>query len=235
MLADFKTPEKPFQDSLDYSSSTVKRAANQIFSNSTRSQRGCRSERRYASQNPNPLDQIAPYTEDLEPEIKSNKLLTFDPHHTRKVSHTRQKSIGDYEDVSKLTLRKEASTRNTSKVSMYTEDSRSPCFVNNASDTESVIHVVGEKKKSQFMQGKENVRESVGKSLQVLDSSPCCIYCRFCKLDVHSSIEYYNTRMSGGFLRVFSSIFTCCSGPLWLSNMKVHKCPNCSLVLAKCR
>lgn len=235
MLADFKTPEKPFQESLDNSSSTVKRTANQIFSNSTRSQRGCRSERRYSSQNAKHHDQIAPYAEDLDLEPKSNKLLTFDPGHIRKVSHTRQKTIGECEELSKLTFRKEASTRNTSKVSMYTEDSRSPCCLNNASDTESVIHVVGDKRKLETKQGKENVRESVGKSLQVLDSSPCSIYCRFCKVDVHSSIEYYNTRMSGGLLKVFSSIFTCCSGPLWLSNMKVHKCPKCSLVLAKCR
>ena len=233
MLSNFKTPEKNFPDH-DESLSTVKHASNTIFSNSAHRSRSCRSEGRYTSHNPKVFDQVIPYIEDLEVEGKSSKFLTFEPNHKRKVSHTRQKSITDCHDMSNLTLKKEVSTRNTSKVSMYTEDSRSQYGVQNASESESIIQISSLKQVNP-KGNKENVRTSVGKSLQALGNTPCAIYCRYCKIDVHSNIEYYNTRISGGILKMFSSIFTCCNGPLWLSNMTVHKCPNCSLVLAKCR
>jgi hypothetical protein len=232
MLSDFRTPEKLFPENED-SSSTVKRATNSIFSNSTSRRRSCRSERRYTSQNTKVFDQVVPYIEDLDLENKSNKFLNFEAGHARKPSHSRQKSINDCQEISKLTLKKEASTRNTSKVSMYTEDSRSPCCALNPGESQSIIQ--GDEKNLHGFGNKENVRTSVGKSLQVIGNSPCAVYCRFCKVDVHSSVEYYNTRMSGGILKMFSSLFTCCNGPLWLCSMRVHKCPNCSLVLAKCR
>lgn len=233
MLSDFRTPEKLFQDH-DQSSSTVKRDGNSIFSNSASRSKSCRSERRYTSSNQKVFDQVIPYIEESELEGKSNKFLTYEPNHMRKISHSRQKSINDCHDMSKLTSKKELSTRNTSKVSMYTEDSRSPIGGHNASESESIIQILPDRQVSPI-ENKENVRTSVGKSLQVLDNTPCAVYCRYCKIDVHSNIEYYNTRMSGGILKMFSSIFTCCNGPLWLSSMRVHKCPNCSLVLAKCR
>ena len=233
MLSNFKTPEKDFQDH-DEGLSTVKHASNLIFSNSAHRSRSCRSERRYTSHNPKVFDQVIPYIEDSEVECKSSKFLTYQPNHMHKVSHIRQKSINDCHNMSNLTSKKEVSTRNTSKVSMYTEDSRSQYGVQNASESESVIQTPSLKQVNQI-ENKENVRISVGKSLQALGNTPCAIYCRYCKMDIHSNIEYYNTRVSGGILKMFSSIFTCCNGPLWLSSMSVHKCPNCSLVLAKCR
>lgn len=245
MIAEFKTPEKPYQNSQDEEMSTVKRNAELIFSNSaSKSRRSWLSERRYTSHEPNIFDTIIPIPEDQESEIKSRHLLTYEPHHSRKISHTRQKSIGDIDEIPKLLLRKEASTRNTSKaISMCTEDSRSPCHIKNASDADSVIYVAPEEVKKESIDmkiklsqmAKENTCESVRSSLAMLENTPSSVFCRFCKVDVHTTIEFYNTRVPGGFLRMFSSIFTCCNGPLWLNNYKVHKCPRCSLVLAKCR
>lgn len=245
MIADFKTPEKAFQDPQEDTLSTVKRDVGLIFSSSTtKSRRSCLSERRYSSQKPSKFDTIDIIPEDQDSEIKSSKLLTYEPKHMRKISHIRQKSITYAEEMPELDIPKEPSTRNTSKVlSVFIEDSRCPSHLRNASDADSVVYVVPEdgKKGSIDMKmglsesGKENTCDSVRSSLVVLENSPCSVYCRYCKIDVHTTIEFYNTRVPGRFLRMFSSIFTCCSGPLWLNNYKVHKCPRCSLVLAKCR
>ncbi|OMJ82794.1 hypothetical protein SteCoe_16389 [Stentor coeruleus] len=245
MIPDFKTPEKEPQDPQNDTLSTVKRDNGLIFSNSTtKFRRSCLSERRYSSQKPNKFDTIDIISEDQDSEIKSSKLLTYEPKHIKKISHIRQKSITYTEEMLVLDIPKEPSTRNTSKVlSVFTENSRCPSHLRNASDADSVVYVAAEdlKKGSIDMKiglsesGKENTCDSVRSSLIVLENSPCSVYCRYCKTDVHTAIEFYNTRVPGRFLRIFSSIFTCCSGPLWLNNYKVHKCPHCSLVLAKCR
>ncbi|OMJ96259.1 hypothetical protein SteCoe_231 [Stentor coeruleus] len=245
MIADFKTPEKSFQSHQDNIPSTIKRDVGLIFSNSTtKSRRSCLSERRYSSQKPNKFDTIDIIPEDQDSEIKSSKLLTYEPKHIKKISHTRQKSITFTDEILELDIPKEPSTRNTSKVlSVFIEDSRCPSHLHNVSDADSVVYVApedGEKdsidmKMGLSESGKENTCDSVRSSLIVLENSPCSVYCRYCKIDVHTAIEFYNTRVPGKFLKMFSSIFTCCSGPLWLNNYKVHKCPHCSLVLAKCR
>lgn len=242
MLADFKTPERIPEDSLFPGSESGKGSTDFIFSvTSSKSRRSCLSEKRYNSSNPKPFTQTDPVLD--ENDIKSSKLLTFEPGHARKISHTRQRSIGDIDELSKLQLKKEASTRNTSKVmSICTEDSRSPSHLRNISDADSVVYISPEENKCSldikpppFMFGKENRREELRGSMNIMGNTPCTAYCRYCKVDVHTTVELYNAGVSGGVLKFFSSVFTCCSGPLWLNNLKVHKCPQCSLVLAKCR
>jgi LITAF-like zinc ribbon domain len=242
MISDFKTPERVVQMSVIPNTDLNKNPTNCIFSSSSKSRRSCLSEKRYNLNNLNPLDQIDQILEEAEIDIKSSKLLKFDSKHTRKISHTRQRSIGDIEDLSKLNFKKETSTRNTSKaISICTEDSRSPSHLRNVSDADSVVYILPEEGKHSFdvklpfMIGKENTYEPVKGSVVLLGSTPCAAYCRYCKSDVHTKVELYNAGISSGILKLFSSIFTCCNGPLWLSKLRVHKCPNCSLILAKCR
>ena len=242
MLSDFNTPERLPEDSFFPESDTGKGSTDYIFSiTSNKSRRSCLSERRYNSNTPKPFDQIEPVLDDAD--LKSSKLLKFEPAHARKISHTRQRSIGDIEQLSKLQLKKEVSTRNTSKaLSIFTEESRSPSHLRNVSDADSVIYVSPEENKCSldirpppFGFGKENRKEEGRGSVAMMGSTPCTMYCRYCKSDVHTSVELYNAGISGGVLKIFSSIFTCCTGPMWINNLRVHKCPRCSLVLGKCR
>ena len=242
MLSDFKTPERIPEDSFFPGSDTGKSSTDCIFSiTSGKSRRCCLSERRYTSNNPKVFDQVESILD--EADLKSSKLLTYEPNHARRISHTRQRSIGDIDELSKLQFKKEASTRNTSKVlSIYTEESRSPSHLRNVSDADSVVYVSPEENKCSldirpppFAFGKENRREEMRASVIMMGNAPCTMFCRYCKVDVHTSVELYNAGISGGVLKIFASIFTCCNGPLWLNNLRVHKCPRCSLVLAKCR
>jgi LITAF-like zinc ribbon domain. len=175
-----------------------------------------------------------------ESDLKSSKFLKFESTQPKKICHTRQRSIGDIDELSKF-QKKEGSTRHTSKViSICTDEDRSPSHLRRISDADSVIYYTPEDGKCSldikppFRFGKEN-NGSGRNSLMVLENMPLTVYCRYCKHDVHSKVEAYNAGIPQGFLSVFSSIFTCCNGPLWFNKMKVHKCPRCSLVLGKCR
>ena len=260
MTTDYKTPEKNLDDLYTLNSDTVKQLRNQIFSNTApKSARSCLSEQRYTLCNRNLYDTIAPLPEDPEPEIKPSKLLTYEYSYQKKIFNNRKLSIEETEENIKPILKSNnLLTRDTSKtVSICTEEEenhKSSYHGKNISDADSVIYIgIDEKRISQdtidsqvdkkskrsscenAKKSKRNSCENVKKSIIVLESTPCSVYCKFCKIDVHTSIELYHTRVPGGILRAFSSIFACCREPLWINNFKVHKCPRCSLVLAKCR
>jgi hypothetical protein len=94
----------------------------------------------------------------------------------------------------------------------------------NISDADSVIHKTEESVKK--------LHTSLRGSLPILESTPCTAFCPYCKIQVHTSIELYSQSFSKKVISLFASILSCCEAP-WLSNMKVHKCPHCSLVLGR--
>lgn len=109
------------------------------------------------------------------------------------------------------------------------------------SSQETVIN-----KSMKKLRNDENVietKKSVKKSMQsydraplpVLGNMPSSVYCNFCKMYVHSKVDFLNAKVPGPILKVFSSFFTCCQVPAWLNTYRVHRCPNCTLVLAKSR
>ncbi|CAG9321905.1 unnamed protein product [Blepharisma stoltei] len=71
--------------------------------------------------------------------------------------------------------------------------------------------------------------------LPVLGNTPSSVYCTFCKTYVHTKIDFLSGKVPGPLLRMVSSVFACCQIPSWLNTMRVHRCPNCTLVLAKSR
>ncbi|CAG9334520.1 unnamed protein product [Blepharisma stoltei] len=81
-----------------------------------------------------------------------------------------------------------------------------------------------------------NSRQSYERNpLPVLGNMPSSVYCDFCKMYVHTKIEFLSKKVPGRVLKIFSSFFACCQIPVWLSKLRVHRCPHCALVLAKSR
>lgn len=72
------------------------------------------------------------------------------------------------------------------------------------------------------------------KMLPTLGNNETTSYCRYCKKDVHTRVEF-NSCYSNRILKAVSSIIGCCSYPSWMASYIVHKCPTCSLVLGKSR
>lgn len=107
----------------------------------------------------------------------------------------------------------------------------------NLSDLDSVLYEGTETEESEIRvtcrEYSQHSRE-LKKSLPVLGVTPCSMYCKFCKAEVHTEILVSAVAFPGGFLSVLSSVFTCWS-VCWLDGLKVHQCPNCHLVLAKSR
>ena len=72
------------------------------------------------------------------------------------------------------------------------------------------------------------------KQMPCLGNTATTSFCRFCKRDVHTKVEF-NSCYNSKLLTAFSSLIGCCSYPSWMASYIVHKCPNCSLVLGKSR
>jgi hypothetical protein len=72
------------------------------------------------------------------------------------------------------------------------------------------------------------------KQMPCLGNTATTSFCRFCKRDVHTKVEF-NSCYNSKLLTAFSSLIGCCSYPNWMASYIVHKCPNCSLVLGKSR
>lgn len=70
--------------------------------------------------------------------------------------------------------------------------------------------------------------------LPILGEIGISTYCRYCKCDVHTTVDF-NQCYTSKILKAVSSVITCCSYPDWLAAYRVHKCPDCSLVLGKSR
>ena len=208
MLQDNETPLKEIDNITSPNQQRTLSAL--IFSGSTqKSHRNRHAEKRYSKEN-----QVFDKIEIIEvnEDIKLGKLLTYnEPSHLRtKSKHRRKSSIDEnfqlYEKTNKF----------------YVKHSR------NISDTDSVIYKQTEedlKKHSNYL--------PVRGSLPILESTPCTVYCKFCEKQVHSVIDFYNSRIPQKVLNLFSSIVTCCQGSVWLNDMKVHRCPFCKLVLGK--
>lgn len=71
-------------------------------------------------------------------------------------------------------------------------------------------------------------------NLPVFGHNPCTAYCFYCDKIVHTQVEFSNkTSMTNGFLKIVSSVFSCCGEPSWLLKLQVHKCRKCGKTLAK--
>ncbi|OMJ92781.1 hypothetical protein SteCoe_4415 [Stentor coeruleus] len=109
----------------------------------------------------------------------------------------------------------------------------------NISDADSVIYMGSEEEKyfrdSRFQPQICASDIKNRESLPFLENSPCMAYCKNCKKDIHTTLEIQSSHISTGILQIFSSLFSCCSLPTWLGNLRVHKCPICALVIAKCK
>lgn len=138
-------------------------------------------------------------------EVKQGKLLTYDS--GVKVRHRRKSSAGEIQcDKKAVPTHKQFHSRNIS-------------------DADSVIHRTEESVKK--------LRRSNRGSLPVLESTPCTLYCSYCSKQVHSQVEIYTHSVSRKLINIFASILSCCEAPVWLSSLKVHKCPDCGLVLGR--
>ena len=169
------------------------------------------------------------------------------PSHRRSGSHHRQQSIYFPPEAT------------TESIINSLKPSDKPQKHRNLSDADSVILLgladqeVTEKliggstgKRSEF---KMSVIETATESLLSTDKTPVsprkkqmpCLgntattsFCRFCKRDVHTKVEF-NSCYNNKLLTAFSSLIGCCSYPSWMASYIVHKCPDCSLVLGKSR
>lgn len=138
-------------------------------------------------------------------ECRQGKLLTYDS--AANPRHRRKSSAGEIQcDKKPVTSHHQHHSRNIS-------------------DADSVIHKTEESVKK--------LKLSVKTSLPYLESTPCTIWCPYCAKQVHSKVEIYSPSVSKKILNIFSSLLSCCESPVWLSNLKVHKCPDCELVLGR--
>lgn len=174
-----------------------------IFSGSTRKNHRTRCAEQRYSKTSQAFEKIE--ISDYNDELKSSKLLTYDES-VKPVKHRRKSSIENYE---KPILTKK--------------------HLRNISDADSVI----------YRQTEDEIGRQCGKSfslrgsLPILEGTPCTIYCKYCETQVHSSVDYYNSSIPRKLLNVFSSLAACCQISSWLNDMRVHRCPHCSLVLGK--
>ena len=71
-------------------------------------------------------------------------------------------------------------------------------------------------------------------SIQSLGQHSVAVYCRYCREDVHTVVDF-NECYRSKILNAISNIISCCNYPKWIAEYRVHKCPKCSLVLGKSR
>lgn len=219
MNSEFKTPPKSHENSISQTPDTVKHLKNvSIFSASSGKLHASPiSENRYRSSG-NLLEKT------LENDSESGKIIVLDD-----------------EEV------KEKNLIGTVKISPKEKSRGKKSHLRNVSDADSVVYIGSDEKRfygtnsQSFVLG-EKPRQSLGilediknkEVLVVLENAPCMAYCRYCKVDVHTEIEFYTSRVPKKMMKAFASIFSCCSIG-WIDGYRVHKCPNCSLVIAKCR
>lgn len=185
-----------------------------IFGGSTqKSLKTRQAEKRY-SKPTQAFDQID-FNENSD-EHKTGKLLTFDniENLPSKPKHRRKSSI---DELAQFQEKKNSQHKHIVKHSR------------NVSDADSVIY----KQTEEDIRKYSRVTNSLKCSLPILEGSPCTIYCRYCQKQVHSQVDIYSSSVSKKILNVFSTIISCCQVPMWLNDMRVHKCPTCSLVLAR--
>ena len=166
----------------------------------------------------------------------------------RKSSHHRQRSIYIASDV------------NIESPMHYLRPRESSVHIYNPSDTDSVIYLgpgdctsLNSSTRQDYIEGKAELqlssvetasgsilsieKDSIskkGEPIQSLGEQSVAVYCRYCKEDVHTDVDF-NSCYSSKILNALSSVIGCCKYPNWLAEYRVHKCPRCSLVLGKSR
>ena len=242
MSKEFKTPDKLKLDSSSPTPDTVKHLKQEsIFSNSgSKAHASPISENRYKSQDSGNADKKIDQDEIEDSDsYKSSKLLTYSIEHSKVHHERRQKTIAELDDILQVLKESEKIKKNEGKnINQQIIEPKNISHIRNISDTDSVVYIGSDDERhlhdfkfQPFVLGEIQNRES----LLVLDNTPCTAYCRYCKIDVHTSVEFYNTKLSKGVMKVVASIFSCCTLPTWINTLRVHKCPYCSLVIAKCR
>ncbi|OMJ68519.1 hypothetical protein SteCoe_33997 [Stentor coeruleus] len=209
-----------------------------LFPNSCTKSASPISEKRYNRGN-SIFEKSDDASENSDTEIQHCKrLLLYNTSKINDKNNKRPKSIAELDDILQFIEKKDQSNRKSGKSCMDYEFKQSS-HRRNISDADSVIYMCSDEEKylSDYKSQPPFILADMRNrnSLPILEGAPCTAYCRYCKKDVHTIVEIHNTHLSNGVLRIFSSIFSCCSLPNWLRNARVHKCPNCSLVIAKCK
>ena len=171
-----------------------------------------------------------------------------DSAHRRTGSHQRQRSIYYPPDT------------NLETILNVLKNNESPAHVRNLSDADSVVYLgPGDCNSLNNTYRQENTEKKLELQLSMIETASGSLvstekppmspafkiipqlgnnettsFCRFCKKDVHTRVEF-NSCYGGNILNAFSKLFTCCNYPSWMSGYIVHKCPECSLVLGKSR
>ncbi|OMJ69174.1 hypothetical protein SteCoe_33173 [Stentor coeruleus] len=147
------------------------------------------------------------------------------------------KPIEKTDEIFEFIEKKDESDRKSMKKQMVFEV-RQQSHRKNISDSDSVIYMGSEEEKyfrDSRLQPPIYVSDIKNRdSMPFLENSPCMAYCKHCRKDVHTSLEIQSPHFSTGILQIFTSLFSCCSLPTWLGNLRVHKCPVCSSVIGKC-
>lgn len=228
MSAELNTPEKVYSESSNLTPDTVKHIKNSgIFSISSKKAIASPiSQRRYIIEENNLFDKSkdTPRDSDLDSK-KTYKLLNF--------SCINPVLIEEKENNREEFDRVLSSLRNNELTDKVYEN-KGTAHIRHISDTDSVIYIGSEDDRSgnKIYNLTSNDKRD---SLITLGNTPCTAYCRHCRVDVHTIVEFHNAKISQKMARIFSSVFSCCSLPVWLSKLRVHKCPNCFLIIAKCR
>ena len=233
MNSEFKTPQKHSGESSSPTPDTVKHIKNpSIFANSgSKSNASPISEKRY-NQNNSLFEKTFNDSDSDQENVKNEEKYECPKNFMMKNEDQYINKV-----VKKLEFNQAGNTtRNLMKAISKDLQKRKIGHIRHVSDTDSVVYIGSDDEKNPselnsypFILGQNR------ESLSVFDSTPCMAYCRYCKTDVHTIIDFYHSKVSKKLTQLFSSIFTCCSFPAWLSSLRVHKCPNCSLVIAKCR
>lgn len=245
-LASYVTPEKEENAPLTDSQITIRPATDSVFSsNSSQIQKSKLTELRYFK---------SPESEcfsTMEPSNSQGKLLTYPPlpvtHKRRKSAHHRKPSIFVPDHVT-----------GEGVIASIVDQTKSPsvaCAVHKhtVSDADSVVlgnyemsidsldsltnNTVIENKENDSLEGtvrQLNRESSMKESYPVLGVTPTMAYCKFCRESVHTEVTVSSVKFPMPFLRVVQRIMDCCNNS-WFSDMKVHRCPQCTLVLAKSR
>ena len=235
MSSEFTTPNKLESISPAPTPDTVKHIkVPSIFSaSSLKGQASPLSENRYKSPEPNLIDKTVERDSDYESEARKSIKIH---------SYTQESRLPLADPKSICILTKE------NRWSEARENAKAINHLRNASDADSVVYIGSDDRQlyeinSNYLGiGEIKQRQSIipeeisgGESLAVLENAPCMAYCKYCKIDVHTEVEFYTTKISKGLMKAFSSIFSCCSMNGWVDGYRVHKCPNCLLIIAKCR
>ena len=70
------------------------------------------------------------------------------------------------------------------------------------------------------------------RALPIFGLTPCSAYCSRCRTDVHTDVEFAEEGSWSRSVLNFLGLLDCCRAPAWLNQLRVHKCPHCSTILA---